>query len=135
MASARAGGSERKLPYHESWRVPTSQLAFPFGPREVSMVIGKLDRMQRAPDPSRANIGSSIRLMDLEHGETAEFVLVRPRDSAPTDGRLSIYSPLGAHLLGASPGQTVAVPLLGRRIKFHVLEVASETAERAPTAE
>lgn len=90
------------------------------------MVIGKLDRMQRDPDPTRATIGSRLRLMDLEHGETAEFVLVRPRESAPMEGRLSIYSPLGAYLLGASPGQTVAVPVLGRRFSFHVIEVLSE---------
>lgn len=125
----------RKLSPQDKQCILTSQWPFAFGPREVTMVISKLDRLERDPDPRKVAIGSRIRIMDTAHGDVSVLTLVKPRDAAPRDGRVSIYSPLGAHLLGAIEGETVQVPLLGSRYRFHVIDVIPPAESPAEHAE
>lgn len=106
-----------------------SQRAFPFGPREVSTVIGKLGRLKLTPGNGQIGLGSRVRIMDLDSGETCVVELVRPLEADPEARRISIYSPLGKELLGARVGQTVQVPLFGNRFRVQVLPAAADTPD------
>lgn len=99
------------------------------GPRELASILAKLedlDRTESKPadrDSDRVRIGSRVRLLDLQDNSEAEIELVLPVDSAPPDGRISIFSPLGASILGLAPAEYAEVCFLGRPLHFLVLEV------------
>jgi transcription elongation factor GreA len=73
------------------------------------------DRLLRAevvevqPGSTVARFGSCVRLLDPESGRRLAYTLVSAVDADATQGRLSVESPVGQALLGASAGQTVEI--------------------------
>ena len=53
--------------------------------------------------------GRTAEVLDVESGKTATWTLVGPTEADLGAGKLSAESPVGSALLGAAPGQTVAV--------------------------
>ena len=66
-----------------------------------------------------ARFGSSLRLLDRGSGRALTYTLVSAVDADAASGKLSIESPVGQALLGASAGQTVeiATPRGARRLE------------------
>jgi transcription elongation factor GreA len=66
-----------------------------------------------APPPEKgvASIGTKVKVKE-EDGSTETFILVSPAEASPTDGRVSIASPLGQALSGKKKGDkaTVSAP-------------------------
>ncbi len=88
------------------------------------------DRLLRAevveaqPGSTVARFGSRVTLVDHGSGRELSYTLVSAVDADAADGRLSVESPVGKALLGASAGETVeiATPRGARRLE--VLAVA-----------
>jgi regulator of nucleoside diphosphate kinase len=63
----------------------------------------------------------------FENGSTSrrrEVTLVYPRDASATQGRISVFSPVGAALLGLSVGQEIDWELPnGRAARFRIAEI------------
>jgi len=57
--------------------------------------------------PDVANIGSWVAYRDRENGQERIVQLVYPEDADISRGRISVLTPIGAALLGLSPGQTM----------------------------
>lgn len=80
-------------------------------------------RIADRPTGDEAAIGSEVLVADDE-GETDRYRLVAPVEANPSEGRLSITSPVGRALLGARKGDAVVVETpIGPR-SLVVLEVA-----------
>ena len=77
-----------------------------------------------------AGIGSSVLLRDLETTELVEYELVGAIEADLDQGRLSVDAPVGRALLGAAPGQTVAVACPRGELRFQVISVADARSER-----
>ncbi len=60
-----------------------------------------------------ATIGSRVRVRYVDHDESMEFTLTFPSDSDDSDRTVSILQPLGAALLGATEGESIAVGING----------------------
>lgn len=99
------------------------------GPQELASILAKLENLDEAdatPDdqhPEQVRIGSRVRLLDLQDNSEAEIELVLPVDSAPPRGRISVFSPLGASILGLVPAEYAEIRFLGRPLRYLVLEV------------
>jgi transcription elongation factor GreA len=70
-----------------------------------------------------AGIGSAVLLCDLETSELVEYELVGGIEADLDQGRLSVDAPVGRALLGAAPGQTVAVACPRGELRFQVINV------------
>lgn len=76
------------------------------------------------PDKVPANVvtmNSRVLFKDLRTHESGTVTVVYPSDASPSDGRISVLSPVGAALLGEAEGSVVELPLphgQSRRIRI-----------------
>jgi transcription elongation factor GreA len=98
--------------------------------------IGRLEYLVRAASvvetkvfDGRADLGCIVRVAD-ERGRVAEYSLIGRRHSDSASHAVSLASPLGRALLGASPGDVidVALPNGGER-RVRVLDVTPATLD------
>jgi len=64
---------------------------------------------EEATDTSLVGFGSTVTVRDEASGRESTYKLVSAGEASPTQGRLSIESPVAEALQGARPGQSVAV--------------------------
>lgn len=74
-----------------------------------------------AVPPDLVTLGSLVKIEDLYTGELEEYTLTYPDQADIGACRLSVFSPIGAVLLGAREGAIVDWPTPGgiRRLKLH----------------
>lgn len=72
----------------------------------------------------RVTFGVSVKLENLETGETVSYQLVGPDESEPENGFISISSPIGRALIGKSVDDEVVVNAPGGVREFVVLEIS-----------
>ncbi len=70
------------------------------------------------------NIGSCVKVLDLEFDEEIEYSLVGSNEANPFVGKISDQSPVGSALLGAKAGDEVVVDTPRGQMKLRVLEVS-----------
>lgn len=77
------------------------------------------------PDASNGSVdvGERVRLRDLDTGERVEVELVGSFEGDPSQGRISVASPLGEALLGRRHGEVAIVDAPMGRLRFKVLAV------------
>ena len=68
-------------------------------------------------------VGSVVRVKDLEYNEEDEYTIVGFSESDPARMRISNESPIGAALLGAKKGDEVTVTTPGGLTRLKVLKV------------
>lgn len=89
----------------------------------------ELARAIIAPDhSSRAfvKLGSRVAYEDLESGMVRRLTLCLPEDASLDDLRLSVLTPVGAALIGATAGQVLDYVVGGRARRLRILEVQDE---------
>ena len=90
-------------------------------------LLAELDRATIAPDNSTrafVKLGSTIAYEDLANGAVRRLKLCLPEEASLDDQRLSVLTPVGAILIGATVGQTLEyVAGDGRVRRLRVLEV------------
>ena len=104
-------------------------------PEVADFLEGELERARILPPedvpPSFVRMGSRVWFRDDGTGMTTRAVLVYPGREDSELRRVSILSPVGAALIGLSPGQSIVfVTAHGRRRKLTVLSV--EAGEASP---
>lgn len=98
-----------------------------------------LDELERAQvvaaseaPPSLVKMNSSVRFEELTTGKRRAVTLVYPENADVSAGRISIFSPVGAALLGLSEGQEIEWELPhGRIARFRVAEVFGHPEDEA----
>lgn len=90
----------------------------------------ELARAIMAPDHSTqafVKLGSTVAYEDLETGAIRRLTLCLPEDASLDDMRLSVLTPVGAALIGATVGQVLDYVVGGGRARrLRVLEVKDE---------
>lgn len=101
-------------------------------PDIASFLQNELDRATVEPrdrPPSAVKMGSLVRYRDDWSGRIREVRLVYPADADPSDGRISVLTPVGAALIGLSAGQSMGWrDRKGRAKTLTVLDVQHEIA-------
>jgi transcription elongation factor GreA len=77
--------------------------------KEIESVLTQAKIIGEGQDTTRAKFGDTIVLRDLSSGKEFSYTLVDPREANPTEGKLSVASPLGKAILDKQIGQTVEV--------------------------
>ena len=74
---------------------------------------------------SRAGVGATVKLHGLDDGATKEYKLVDPIEANPSDGKLSIKSPVGEAVVGKRKGNQIAIktPSGGER-RYRIDDIA-----------
>ena len=73
-------------------------------------------------DASGARINSILVLEDNQQ-QRFSVVLRKPADAKPENMEISVFSPLGAALLGAEESRTYSVSVHGSTHHFHVVQI------------
>ena len=72
----------------------------------------------------RIAINSRVTYREEPAGARRTIVIVHPRESAPSDGRISVLSPVGRSLLGRRTGSSASIAIPGgRALAIRVIEV------------
>ena len=101
--------------------------------RELKALEGELERAEIvAPEeipPDVITMNSRAELLDLDTGERMEFTLAFPNDDID-DGRICVFAPLGAAMLGYRVGDEFEwpVPYGLRRLKVTHVHFQPEAA-------
>lgn len=70
------------------------------------------------------NIGSKVKIKDIEYDETMEFIIVGSAEADPFKGKISNVSPLGKALIGKKIGETIEVASPeGIMIKYEIVGI------------
>src|SRR5512146_2152232 len=92
--------------------------------RDLEAARALADELDRALIVSPEGVADNVVTMnsrvvfeDESTGENREVSLVYPQESDPTQGRISVFAPVGTALLGLSAGQTIDWPLPHGQLK------------------
>jgi regulator of nucleoside diphosphate kinase len=96
-------------------------------PRSLNDLEMELERAA-AVDPHEVprdvvTMNSTVRLRDLDDGETFEYTLVYPRDANAAEGRVSILAPIGTAILGCKAGDVVEWPVPAGKTRLRIEDV------------
>jgi len=88
---------------------------------------GKLSQVRIIDDleiaEGEARVGASVTLRDLQTKEEFTYQLVGPEEADPTNGKLSIVSPLGKSMLGKKVGEQFTLSLPKSIVPYKVLKI------------
>ena len=71
----------------------------------------------------RANVGSTVKLLNVASEREQVFQLVSPSEVDPSNGKISIESPVGSALMDHVPGDEVTVKAPSGTMRFKLIEV------------
>ncbi|MCT4604584.1 MAG: transcription elongation factor GreA [Marinisporobacter sp.] len=69
------------------------------------------------------NVGSIVKVKDLEFDEEIEYTIVGSAEADPYEGKISNEAPVGRSLLGSKVGEIVDVQVPDGIIKYEILEI------------
>lgn len=75
--------------------------------KEIEAVLNEAKLVDEQEATSRARFGDTVMFRDLSSGREFKYTLVDPREANPSQGRLSVASPLGKAILDKEEGQVV----------------------------
>ena len=99
--------------------------------RDIELRIEEIDKILKNAelvtdedvDSSVINIGSTVRIQDLEFDEQMEYKIVGSTEANSLKGKISNESPVGKALIGAKVGQNVEVETPSGMIQYKILEI------------
>ncbi len=69
------------------------------------------------------NLGSTVKVLDMEYDEELEYSLVGTNEANPMLGRISDRSPIGSAMIGATVGDIITVSTPNGELKLKILSV------------
>ena len=74
-------------------------------------------------DTSIVNVGSTVKVHDVEFDEEVEYSIVGSNEVDPLQNRISDMSPIGKALIGKRAGDKITVETPGGAVHLEILEV------------
>ena len=71
----------------------------------------------------KAGIGDSLVLIDLASGGELRYIIVDPREVDPTQGKISIASPIGKALIGRGEEEIVEIVVPAGKLRYRISRV------------
>ncbi len=71
----------------------------------------------------RVDIGSTVIIRDVQYGDQETYTIVGSTEVDPSNGRISLKSPIGRALMGRSTGDIVEVQTPGGTVQFEIVEI------------
>jgi regulator of nucleoside diphosphate kinase len=95
----------------------------------ANLLLDEIERAEVRPDhlvpDTTVGMLSIVEFVDEAHNQARRVTLVYPSDADIALGRVSILTPVGAGLIGLSPGQTIDWPDRdGQKRTLRILSVA-----------
>ncbi len=75
-------------------------------------------------DTSKVSVLSKVKIKNTSNGAEMNYTLVAESEADLKTGKISVSSPIGKGLLGASKGDTVEIEVPNGKIKFEILEIS-----------
>ena len=75
------------------------------------------------PHSGRTNVGSTVKVLNMDQDREQIFQLVRPSEVDPAGGKISVQSPVGVAVINHVPGDEVTVDAPAGRVRLRVLDV------------
>lgn len=84
--------------------------------------------------PDVVTLNSTVRVSDLENGQSQDYTVVMPGEANYEAGRISVLAPLGTALLGYRVGDEIEweVPRGVRRLRIDAVLYQPEAAAHSP---
>lgn len=97
------------------------------GPITLASILdlcpGKGQAQNSRNHTDQVSINSVVTLLDLEEHQRLTLTIVKPQDSNPGSGAISILSALGSALMNKTTGDTVRVPVFGSTMRYRILQI------------
>ena len=71
----------------------------------------------------KVSIGTTVKVKDLDDGETYEYAIVGANEADPMENRISNESPVGAGLIGMKKGQTATIVIPAGTIRYKIVSI------------
>jgi regulator of nucleoside diphosphate kinase len=102
-------------------------------PALADLLLGEIERADVRDDhkvpATTVGMQSIVEFLDEAHGTSRSVQLVYPSEADIAANRISVLTPVGAGLIGLSPGQSIAWPDRGGRERMlRILKVEKPTA-------
>ena len=81
-----------------------------------------IDNLNISSDEIR--IGASVKLLDLDDKEESEYKLVGADDSNPSEGLISVDSPIGRALLGHKKDDELDIKVPAGVLRYKVIDIS-----------
>lgn len=91
--------------------------------RDIEQRLRRAVIIDRDAKRGRANVGSTVKLLNVDRKSEQVFTLVSPTEVDPAKGKISIESPVGVAVRNRSAGETVVVEAPSGPISFKLIEV------------
>ena len=90
-------------------------------------------RLVETTASSPADLGAGVKLRSLEDGTTRAYTIVGPFEANPSEGKLSIKSPVGEAVVGKRKGNQIAVKTpSGDERRYRIMEIRIMEIRVAP---
>ena len=71
-------------------------------------------------------IGSKVKILDVEFGEEEIYTIVGSTEADPDENKISNESPIGAAIIGQTPGTVVQVHAPAGVLQYKILEIVRD---------
>ena len=88
--------------------------------RDLQRILGSASMLESNGSGEKVAIGSRVVLHDLTYGEQVTYTLVGSNEAKPSQGRISISSPVGRALVDRQEGDTIEVAAPGGIIRYRL---------------
>lgn len=91
--------------------------------KELEDKLARAVVVEQAPEEGRISFGCKVKLRDLDNGRVLEYQLVGGDEADPSQGKISIHSPVAKALIGKEEGEEVEVKVPAGKRRYLILEV------------
>ena len=71
----------------------------------------------------KVSIGTTVKVKDLDDGETYEYAIVGANEADPMADKISNESPVGAGLIGLKKGQTATIAIPAGILRYKIVSI------------
>jgi transcription elongation factor GreA len=93
---------------------------------QLNSQLSQLNNMNVSQiEENKVGYGSRVTVLDIENNETFEFTFVHPNEVKPSEGKISINSPIGAALNNRSVGEEVEASIPTGKKKYLIQKLVT----------
>ncbi len=124
IAEARAYGDLRENAEYDAARERQAFVKARIA--QLSDQLNKLNELSMSDIPNdRIGFGSSVTVVDIDSEDRVEFTFVSSNDVNPSQGKISLSSPIGQALQNKTVGENVDVSIPAGKRKYYVEKITT----------